>query len=110
MSKEIFIDVSDNETRVAILEDERLVELNIENDNTSKTVGNIYIGKVERVLPGMQAAFVNIGESKNAFLYVRDAIPESKCTKECDLKISDILKVGQEIIVQVIKEIGRAHV
>lgn len=106
MSKEIFIDVNASETRVAIIEDNILVELYIENEETSKTVGNIYVGKVSRVLPGMQAAFVDIGADKNAFLYIRDAISEDEYVKnpKCDFKISNILKVGQEIIVQVIKE------
>ena len=106
MSNEILIDVTDKATRVAIIEDDELAEIYIEDKKTEKIVGNIYIGKVCRVLPGMQAAFVDIGVSKNAFLYVRDAVPECEYVKNPNVnyKISDILKVGQQIIVQAIKE------
>ena len=72
MSKRIIVDVQYDQTRVAILEDDELVELYMEGDDSHTIVGNIYRGKVENVLPGMQAAFVDIGLEKNAFLYVGD--------------------------------------
>ena len=106
MANEILIDVNNSSRRVAIIENDELAEIYIENNDTEKSVGNIYIAKVCRVLPGMQAAFVDIGTNKNAFLHVRDAIPESEYTKNPnhEFRISDVLKIGQELIVQVIKE------
>ena len=68
MKKEIYINVSMGETRIAILEDTQLVEVYIEKQDKQRMVGNIYKGKVENVLPGMQAAFVDIGYDINAFL------------------------------------------
>ncbi|MFQ6614664.1 MAG: S1 RNA-binding domain-containing protein, partial [Fidelibacterota bacterium] len=68
MKKEIYINKSVGETRIAILEDDRLVEVYVEKEDQHRMVGNIYKGKVENVLPGMQAAFVNIGYDINAFL------------------------------------------
>ena len=62
------------ETRAAVLEDGLLVELYVERENSERIVGNIYKGRVENVLPGMQAAFVDIGLERNAFLYVDDAL------------------------------------
>ncbi len=106
--KRILVDVTVNETRLAIIENEELVELYIERRNSQRSVGNIYKGRVTNVLPGMQAAFVDIGQEKNGFLYVGDAIPEkekkAKFYDEGDVSITDIIKRGQEIIVQVTKE------
>ena len=68
MKKEIYINESMGETRIAILEDDKLVELYLEKQGQQRTVGNIYKGKVENVIPGMQAAFVDIGDEVNAFL------------------------------------------
>lgn len=106
MYKEIIVNVSDDETRVAVLEDKQLVEIYIERSKNQRLVGNIYKGRVENVLPGMQAAFVNIGLEKNAFLYVEDAIPARTDHPHGGgrVNISDVLKQGQEIIVQIIKE------
>lgn len=105
---EIIVDSSLSQTRVALLEDKELVELYIERENNKRTVGNIYKGRITNVLPGMQAAFVDIGFEKNAFLYVKDAIPpEMLGNKDIDIKdisIRDVVKNGQEIIIQVIKE------
>lgn len=106
--KEIVINVGDEETRVAVLEDKNLVELYIERSLTQKMVGNIFKGRVENVLPGMQAAFIDIGLDKNAFLYVEDAIPsgspEDRGKSTLGTNIGDILKRGQEVIVQIVKE------
>jgi ribonuclease G len=115
MLKEIIVNVAEEETRVAVLEDQTLVEIYIERSLNQRLVGNIYKGRVENVLPGMQAAFVNIGLEKNAFLYVEDALPprvhheheEEEREEKADIpqvNISDVLKEGQEIVIQIIKE------
>jgi ribonuclease G len=90
------------ETRVALVEDGQLVELFIERSRRS-VVGNIYLGKVADVLPGMQAAFVDIGLEKNAYLYVDDVRLSSEETREAR-SISSLLSVGQTVMVQVIKD------
>ena len=74
MKREILINGSQRETRVAILEDDRLVELLVDHPENSRTLGNIYRGRVEAVLPGIQAAFVDIGTGKSAFLHQSDLI------------------------------------
>jgi ribonuclease G len=106
MEKEFLINVSPSETRMAVLEDGRLVELSIERFNDRRQVGNIYRGKVENVLPGMQAAFIDIGMEKNAFLFVDDLRlkHEEGESKKSITSISDLLREGQEIVVQIIKE------
>lgn len=112
MINEIIVDVNADEIRVGILEDKELVEIHIERTNHKGLVGNIYRGKVSSVLPGMQAAFIDIGYEKNAFLYVGDAITQKEYSDDeievyrdySEYNITDILKVGQEITVQVIKE------
>ncbi|MBT9176917.1 MAG: Ribonuclease G [Firmicutes bacterium] len=110
MPKEIIINCGIRDTRVAVLENGELVELYLENQSEQRLVGNIYKGKVSNVLPGMQAAFVDIGLPKNAFLYVDDALenvvgvddlPEKVNSKTT---IKDVLKPGQSVILQVAKE------
>ncbi|MBS4537166.1 Rne/Rng family ribonuclease [Clostridium sp. D2Q-11] len=104
---EIIIDVGLYENRVAIIEENELVEIFHERKEDKKIQGNVYKGRVVNVLPGMQAAFINIGLEKNAFLYVRDAVPKSMLNQNIDIKslsIKDLVKQGQELIVQVIKE------
>ena len=76
MFKELVINVTDHETRVALLEDGTIVELFIERSDDMDIAGNIYKGKVQRVLPGMQAAFVDIGLNQAAFIYVDDIYGE----------------------------------
>ncbi len=104
--REIVVQVEADSTSVAILEDHRLVEVYTEKAPHHQLVGNIYRGRVENVLPGMQAAFVDIGLEKNAFLYVRDAItgvvPGTGPDQE--VAIGDVLKQGQEVLVQLVKE------
>src|SRR5438132_1676688 len=73
--REILVNCSPEETRVAVLENNQLIELLIERSESEKIVGNIYKGKIENVLPGISSAFVNIGLEKNAYLYVSDVIP-----------------------------------
>ncbi|WP_027366192.1 Rne/Rng family ribonuclease [Desulfotruncus alcoholivorax] len=111
MFKEILINVGEEETRVAVLENKVLVEMFIERSPNQRLVGNIFKGRVENVLPGMQAAFVDIGLEKNAFLYVEDAIPsrnvdsgQNQGDSTLGTNICDILKQGQELIVQIVKE------
>ena len=115
MSKKIIVDVQYDQTRVALLEDNELVELYMEGEESQGIVGNIYRGKVENVLPGMQAAFVDIGLEKNAFHYVGD-ISTDKSIFEFSgeqgttvndaraMSIKDLISRGQEITVQVLKE------
>jgi len=74
LKREILINGSPRETRVAILEDDTLVELLVDRPDTRRSVGDIYLGKVEAVLPGIQAAFVDIGTEKSAFLHASDLV------------------------------------
>jgi ribonuclease G len=74
MKREILINGSQRETRVGILEDDRLVELVVDHPDRRRTVGDIYLGRVEAVLPGIQAAFVDIGQDKSAFLHASDLL------------------------------------
>lgn len=111
LTKEILITVDLDETRAAVMEDGDLVELSVERPVHQRIVGNIYKGKVENVLPGMQAAFVDIGLERNSFLYVDDALPgraevegESIGVTNRSLTIREIVQTHQEIIVQVAKE------
>ena len=100
----IFIDSKDDIERVGIVEEGRLVEYYTDKKENAKCVGNIYRGRVVNVLPGMEAAFVDIGEDKNAYLYVKDALPKGMIYKNNSVDIHDIVKKGEEIIVQVLKE------
>ncbi|MEY4609352.1 MAG: hypothetical protein RL625_1569, partial [Gemmatimonadota bacterium] len=74
MKREILISATQREIRVAIIEDEQLVELQVDRPENKRMVGDIYLGKVEAVLPGIQAAFVNIGTEKAAFLHNADLV------------------------------------
>src|SRR3954464_7228728 len=85
MKREILINATPRETRVAILEDDQLVELLVDRPDARRMVGDIYIGRVEAVLPGIQAAFVDIGTEKSAFLHSSDVvIPEDEAGDEGD--------------------------
>jgi len=92
-----------NETRVALLEDQELVELYIERPKRS-VVGNVYLGKVSDVLPGMQAAFVDIGIEKNAFLYVDEVVAPEGLEGLPRRDIQSLLRPGQQVMVQVTKD------
>src|SRR5438132_6080237 len=74
MNKEMIISSTSHETRVAILEDDQVAEIFIEREQSRGVVGNIYKGRVSKVLPGMQSAFVDLGLERDAFLYVSDVI------------------------------------
>lgn len=109
MLEEILINVTPQETRVATLENGILQEIYIERVQNKGIVGNIYTGRVVRVLPGMQAAFVEIGLERTAFLHARDLIShrgEALTMQQSDTEtdISSMLTEGQEVIVQVVKD------
>ena len=130
MKREILINAGAREMRVAILEDGQFVELLVERPESRRMVGDIYLGKVEAVLPGIQAAFVNIGTDKSAFLHASDVVfdegadPDDEDDDEeegADAEpaqnggrgrarrakappIEEVLKKGQELLVQVTKE------
>ena len=127
MKREILINATQRETRVAIIEDDQLVELLVDRPDARRMVGDIYLGRVEAVLPGIQAAFVDIGTEKSAFLHASDLVfPEedgepddaededdsdgehesarSRRRRAKAPPIQDVLKRGQDLIVQVSKE------
>ena len=96
----------ENNKIVALVENGKLVEKYEENVGQERLEGNIYLGKVENILPGMQAAFVNIGEGKNTFIHLRDILPKVDITKnekvdDSKLNIKDFIKRGDYILVQV---------
>ncbi|MBT3336009.1 MAG: Rne/Rng family ribonuclease, partial [Methylococcales bacterium] len=103
MSEEILINVTPPETRVAVIENGVLQEIVIERMSQQELLGNIYIGEVCRVLPGMQAAFIDIGLSKAGFLHIGDL-----CQRDLDAKgtenIEDYLYQSKRLVVQVIKD------
>ncbi len=109
-----------HETRIAVLEEDRLTEIFVERHRHRGLVGNVYKGRVTRVLPGMQAAFVDVGLDRDAFLYVSD-VEGAEPEEEEDLELADdeaadvdarqalrpideLLRQGQELIVQVVKD------
>ena len=129
MNSELVVDVKPNEISTALLEDGRLVSLQKESRDASYAVGNLYLAKVKKLMPGLNAAFVNVGFEKDAFLHYLDlgsqfntysafmeqimadknSVPNiSKITPKPDIDkhgtITDILKLGQELIVQIAKE------
>src|ERR1041384_3459336 len=128
MTQEMIISSSAHETRVAILEDDQVAEIFIERERSRGVVGNLYKGRVSKVLPGMQSAFVDLGLERDGFLYVSDVVAtfeefdrleteedangrprgggrdRSDRDKQPEPKIEELLKEGQEIIVQVAKE------
>ncbi|HEV7923396.1 MAG TPA: Rne/Rng family ribonuclease [Thermoanaerobaculia bacterium] len=119
MSREIVINATKHESRIAVLDEGQVVELWVERTRHRTIVGNIYKGRVTKVLPGMQSAFVDLGLERDAFLYVSDVIEdieeletetpdelhlfESQQTRP-EASISDLLREGQEIVVQVSKD------
>jgi ribonuclease G len=124
MPSKMLVESDPYETRIAVLEEDRLVEIFLERQHHRGVVGNVYKGRVTRVLPGMQAAFVDIGLERDAFLYVADVIPELPSEGEIDIvttegdeepvppavdampepTIDSLLRAGQEIVVQVTKD------
>lgn len=128
-NKDLIIDVNDSEVSLALLEDKQLIELNKEKRNIKFSVGDIYLGKVKKIMPGLNAAFVNVGYERDAFLHYLDLgaqfrtqqkyytttlqrqgrfTPVHKFKPEPDIdkdgKISDVITQGQTVIVQISKE------
>lgn len=109
-SVELFVNVTPNETRTALVEGGALKEVQIERHTKQGIVSNIYKGKVTRVLPGMQSAFVDIGLEKAGFLHVSDIVSHTECVDENEKKqfvakdIAELVREGQDIIVQVVKD------
>lgn len=122
MSNILVVNATSSETRVALVEDGIISELHIERSRDRGVVGNIYKGRVVRVLPGMQAAFVDIAQEKAGFLHISDYYdfdddvdalsdsesdvwpPPSRANRKRNVNIEDVLQEGQEIVVQVAKE------
>ncbi|MCB1057656.1 MAG: Rne/Rng family ribonuclease, partial [Acidobacteria bacterium] len=121
MTQKMLVESNPHQTRVALLEDEKLTELFVERVRERGLVGNVYKGRVTRVLPGMQAAFVNIGLERDAFLYVSDVVdpdveeelelddeddgePAAKPPSPTLPPIQDLLRPGEELVVQVTKD------
>jgi ribonuclease G len=120
MTCKMLIESDPHQTRIAVLEDDRLTEIFVERHRHRGLVGNVYKGRVTRVLPGMQAAFVDVGLERDAFLYVSDVTSDVEAMEELEIddpraeelpanagaapSIDDLLKPGQEIIVQVVKD------
>ena len=116
MTEDILVNVTPRETRVAVVENGMLQELHIERGWRRGVVGNIYKGKVQRIMPGMQAAFVDIGLPRAAFLHANDIFRNSTPlpTDEAVIEegnpppqvrpISELLRDGQDIVVQVLKD------
>jgi ribonuclease G len=103
MSEEILINVTPQETRVAVMQLGVVQDLHIERSSSRGIVSNVYLGKVKRVLPGMQSAFIDIGMDRSAFLHVAD-IWENSRNAETAKPIEKVLFEGQTLMVQVIKE------
>ncbi len=113
MSEEILVNVTPRETRVAVVENGMLQELHIERGWRRGVVGNIYKGKVQRVMPGMQAAFVEVGLDRAAFLHANDVVRPQPAANGDDVEVPlpaastpivELLHDGQDIVVQVVKD------
>ena len=103
MSEEILINVTPQETRVAVMQQGVAQELHIERGSHLGIVSNVYLGRVKRVLPGMQSAFIDIGMERSAFLHVAD-IWENRHNGDVAKPIEKVLSEGQSLLVQVVKE------
>ena len=108
MSEEILINSTPSETRVALVENGMLQEVWLERASQTGYIGNIYKGQVSRVLPGLQAAFIEIGLERTAFLHARDMVRQDPVAvgeePPTEPQIQDLLRQGDEVIVQVIKD------
>jgi ribonuclease G len=102
--RELLITVDVGEQRVALLEDDRVAEVYLERPERRSIAGNIYLGTVDNVLPGMEAAFVEIGLEKNGFLYVDEIVVPELEGKRHGKKITDLIQRGQQILVQAVKD------
>src|SRR5206468_9229136 len=125
MLKEMIISSNGHETMVAILEDDLVAEIFVERERQRGVVGNVYKGRVSKVLPGMQSSFIDVGLERDGFLYVADVVdtleefekleaadeesngkggPRDRGGPPVHQKIEDLLREGEEILVQVVKE------
>jgi ribonuclease G len=102
--RELLVSVNVTEQRVAVLEDDRLAEVYLERPGRRSIAGNVYKGVVDNVLPGMEAAFVEIGLEKNGFLYVDEIVGPELEGRRHGRRIQDLLSRGQEILVQAVKD------
>jgi ribonuclease G len=102
--RELLVSVDVGEQRVAVLEDGRVAEVYVERPERRSIAGNIYLGVVDNVLPGMEAAFVEIGLEKNGFLYVDEIVVPELEGKRHGKRIQDLLQRGQEVLVQAVKD------
>ena len=105
---ELIVNKSNDTKIIAAVENGKLVEIYEENEQSQKArnEGNIYIGIVKDIVPGMQAAFVDIGTEKNSFIHVKDVIPQvdEKIEKRPNVKIKDVIKPNQKILIQIQKD------
>ena len=103
----ILIENKNNITTIAVVQNSEVVEIYQEKDDEKRLEGNIYLGKVKNIIPGMQSAFIDIGESKNALVHIKDIIPKASNVTgnvyedTSKMNISNIIKSGQEVLVQV---------
>jgi ribonuclease G len=121
MTKEMIISSNGHETLVAILEDDLVAEIFVERERQRGIVGNVYKGRVSKVLPGMQSSFIDLGLERDGFLYVADVIDTLEEFEKLEAgedddervqpknerahpKIEELLKEGEEVLVQVVKE------
>jgi ribonuclease G len=102
--RELVVSVDVGEQRVAVLEDDQVAEVYLERPERRSIAGNVYKGVVDNVLPGMEAAFVEIGLEKNGFLYVDEIVVPELEGKRHGRKIQDLLSRGQEVLVQAVKD------
>ena len=104
---EIFIDKQEKQEKVALVENGNLVEYYEEDENTDRKEGNIYVGTVKDIIPGMQSAFVDIGTEKNGFIHLKDILPkidERKESLEPNIEIGKVIKPNQKLLVQIKKD------
>ena len=104
---EIFIDKHEKQEKVALVENGNLVEYYEEDENTDRKEGNIYVGTVKDIIPGMQSAFVDIGTEKNGFIHLKDILPkidERKESLEPNIEIGKVIKPNQKLLVQIKKD------
>ena len=107
MKRELLLEAVAGQTRLAVVEDDKLCELYYERPGSEYLSGNLYLGRVQNVLPGMNAAFVDIGLDKNAFLYAGDIPVDTREAGELadrmrGARIEKMLHPGQELLVQVV--------
>lgn len=104
--KELIVTVQDEVENILLVENGILTEKYVDSKYKKRLEGNIYIGKVQNIFPGLQAAFINVGENRNAFIHLKDVLPKVDVTKEGNVdidkqNIGKILKVGMPIIVEI---------